>query len=160
MAQAHLLSGTSEVALDDKGRFAMPMRFRKILQREGDGELVFTRSLTDPCLWIYPMSSWDGAVHDLGALPSLTDPLCRIVQRVVLGSAVAVKPDSQGRYLLPPELRAKGAIGRKAMLIGFNNKFELWGGEAFEEQQRRDEEELKKAMESFPSHEGLGSLRL
>ena len=57
MAETILLSGTSEVALDDKGRFAMPVRFRRILQRDGDGELVFTRSLTDPCLWIYPMAS-------------------------------------------------------------------------------------------------------
>lgn len=160
MAEAPILSGTSEVSLDEKGRFAMPVRFRRILQDLGGSELVFTRSLTDPCLWIYPMDSWEDAVKDLGALPSLGDPLCRVVQRVVLGSAVAVRADSQGRYLLPPALRDKCQLSRRGMLIGFNRKFELWSCEELEKQQSRDEEVLEGSMDSFSEHGILGDLRI
>lgn len=155
-----LLSGSSELSVDEKGRFAMPARCRQPLSEHCGGVLVFTRSLTDRCLWIYPQKEWEETVSALGALPSVTDALCRTVQRVVLGSAVSLKPDSQWRYVLPPELREAAGLKGRAMLIGFNRKFELWSCEELEAQRRRDEELLKRSLGSFGDHQGLGDLRL
>lgn len=83
-----LLSGTSEVSLDSKGRLSVPARYREIFADDGDGQCVVTRSLFDKCLWLYPSSEWDNVVSTLGSLPTMTDPLCRTIQRIVLGSAV------------------------------------------------------------------------
>lgn len=85
-----LLSGTSEVSLDSKGRLSVPARYREIFADDGDGQCVVTRSLFDKCLWLYPSSEWDNVVSTLGSLPTMTDPLCRTIQRIVLGSAVFV----------------------------------------------------------------------
>ena len=99
--QGLLLSGTNEVSLDVKGRLAVPVKNREILKEESDGQCVVTRSLFDKCLWMYPVDEWQKVVASLGELPSISDPLCRTIQRIVLGSAVFLTLDAQGRILLP-----------------------------------------------------------
>ena len=111
-----LLSGTSEVSLDSKGRLSVPARYREIFADDGDGQCIVTRSLFDKCLWLYPSSEWDNVVSTLGSLPTMTDPLCRTIQRIVLGSAVFCQLDAQGRILLPPELRQVSRSLRKLIL--------------------------------------------
>ena len=146
-----LLSGTSEVSLDSKGRLSVPARYREIFADDGDGQCVVSRSLFDKCLWLYPSSEWDNVVSILGSLPTMTDPLCRTIQRIVLGSAVFCQLDAQGRILLPPELRQVSEITKKAYLIGFNNKFELWSEDNFALQRKADDD---------LSHSVLANLKL
>lgn len=155
-----LLSGTSEVSLDSKGRLSVPARYREIFADDGDGQCVITRSLFDKCLWLYPNSEWDNVVSTLGALPTMTDPLCRTIQRIVLGSAVFCQLDGQGRVLLPQELRQISEISKKAYLIGFNNKFELWSEENFALQRQADDDLLKQASKDLASHSVLANLKL
>ena len=57
-----LLSGTSEVSLDSKGRLSVPARYREIIADDGDGQCIVTRALFDKCLWLYPSSEWDNVV--------------------------------------------------------------------------------------------------
>ena len=104
-----LLSGTNDVSLDLKGRMAIPARYKDVIKDESDGQLIVTRSLFDKCLWIYPTSEWENVVESLGALPTITDPLCRTIQRIVLGSAVFCSLDAQGRILIPQELRTEAS---------------------------------------------------
>lgn len=155
-----LLSETSEVSLDSKGRLSVPARYREIFADDGDGQCVITRSLFDKCLWLYPNSEWDNVVSTLGALPTMTDPLCRTIQRIVLGSAVFCQLDGQGRVLLPQELRQISEISKKAYLIGFNNKFELWSEENFALQRQADDDLLKQASKDLASHSVLANLKL
>ncbi len=155
-----LLSGTSEVSLDSKGRLSVPARYREIFADDADGQCVITRSLFDRCLWLYPNSEWDNVVSALGSLPTMTDPLCRTIQRIVLGSAVFCQLDAQGRVLLPQELRQISEISKKAYLIGFNNKFELWSEENFALQRQADDELLQQASKDLASHSVLANLKL
>lgn len=160
MPSGLLLSGSSEVSLDDKGRFAMPVRYRRLLSDECDGEITITRSLTEPCLWIYPATQWESVVKSLSTLPTLADKVARAVQRMILGSAVCLKPDSQNRILLPPELRKAANLEHKAVLIGFANKFELWSEDVLAAQRSSDEELLKESLTDFSTHEALSALKL
>ena len=112
-----LLSGTNDVSLDLKGRMAIPARYKELIKDESDGQLIVTRSLFDKCLWIYPTSEWENVVESLGALPTFTDPLCRTIQRIVLGSAVFCSLDAQGRILIPQELRTEASLEKKAFLL-------------------------------------------
>ncbi len=155
-----LLSGACEVSLDDKGRFAVPARFRSLLKAHCNGELTVTRSLSDRCLWIYPKPRWECVVRQLGCLPTITDPLCRAVQRTVLGNAVSVKTDTQYRLLVSPELRQQVFIERKAWLLGGSDKFELWADEQLQKQRLQDEKLLSDAMEHFDEHKALSELKL
>ncbi|MGN0902253.1 MAG: division/cell wall cluster transcriptional repressor MraZ [Succinivibrio sp.] len=160
MFDSLLLSGTTELSIDSKGRFAIPARYRELLNDDSDGQLVITRSLFDKCLWLYPTSVWNDVVNQLGSLPTLTDPLCRTIQRMILGSAVFVNLDAQNRILLPQELKTAVALDKKAYLIGFNNKFELWSQENFNARLGEDEQMLLEAAKDAASHSVLSQLRL
>ena len=121
MRSSLLLCGTSEIALDDKGRLAVPARYREILKMNAAVNALSPVVFFDPCLWLYPKTEWEIAAAALSSLPSLTDELCRSLQRLLLGSAVYVKMDGQSRILLPQELRSAGSISKKAVLIGMQN---------------------------------------
>ena len=155
-----LLCGTAEVAVDAKGRFALPVRYRDALRADRDGDCCLTRSVSEPCLWLYPGSEWERVAEQLSALPGLTDPLCRALQRQVLGGAVSCRPDSQGRLLLPPELREAAGLEKRAFLIGFGNKLELWSAARFEERLAADETLLRDPGEPLNHHALLADLRL
>lgn len=160
MFTGSLLSGTNEVSLDIKGRLSIPARFKDFLQDDSDNQCVVTRALFDKCLWLYPVDEWQEVVASLGALPSMTDPLCRSIQRTVLGSAVFCTLDSQGRILLPQELRKVASLNKKAFLIGFNNKFELWSEENFIAQREADDAMLQELQSKANSHPVLSTLKL
>src|SRR4051794_32225933 len=55
--------GEFEHAIDDKGRLAIPAKFRAELT----GGLVVTRGL-DRCLFVWPMEEWRGIAQKLGQL--------------------------------------------------------------------------------------------
>ncbi|HEY8600398.1 MAG TPA: division/cell wall cluster transcriptional repressor MraZ [Thermomicrobiales bacterium] len=106
--------------LDAKGRLAIPAKFRGKL---ADG-LVVTRGL-DRCLSVYPMGAWDklsGQISDL----SKVDPDIRQFQRMVFAEAMDEELDSQGRIVVPPELRRYAGIDREAVVVGMNTYIEIW----------------------------------
>ena len=155
-----LLSGTNEVSFDQKGRMAVPARYRDVICDESENHLIVTRSLFDRCLWIYPADEWDSVVSSLGELPTISDPLCRTIKRVILGSAVDCTMDSQSRILIPQELREAADLDKRAYLIGFNNKFELWSEASYKAQLKADEELLSSACQQMDKHPLLGSIKL
>jgi MraZ protein len=73
--------GRFDHVLDEKGRVAIPARFRSDLQ-EG---MVITRG-TDRCLYIFPLSAWAGIAARLEALP-MGDPNARNLRRAAFAAA-------------------------------------------------------------------------
>lgn len=106
--------------LDTKGRLAVPARFRASL---ADG-LVVTRGM-DRCVAAYPMAVWDELAGKIAALP-MTDPNARQFRRMVFAEAANLTLDGQGRFVVPPELRAYAGIEREAVIIGVHTSFEIW----------------------------------
>ena len=106
--------------LDTKGRLAVPARFRASLE-EG---VVVTRGM-DRCVAAYPMPVWEDLAGKISALP-MTDPNARQFRRMVFAEAANLSLDSQGRIVVPPELRSYAAIDRDAVIIGVHTSFEIW----------------------------------
>ena len=52
--------------------------------------------------------------------------------RRMYGKAVPVEIDKQGRILLPSRLREAAAIDKEAVIVGLENKFEVWGRERWD----------------------------
>ena len=161
-----LLCGTTEVTFDDKGRFAIPAKFRKDLKDNHDNQCVVTRSINfdEPCLWVYPLREWEKVQEQLAGLPnfgdSKKDRIYRILQRILIGSAQIGALDAQGRVLVSQELRQSYQLNKKAFLIGCSNKFELWSEETYLEQQKRDEEALLEGLNASFDAQALQNLRL
>ncbi len=133
-----MYSGTTELAIDTKGRLAVPARYRASLADSCGGRLTVTRSL-DQCLLIYPHPEWELFAEKLMSLPSLTAQVKKL-QRHFLGSAEEVVMDKQGRVQLTPFLRSRAGLERAAVFVGQGEKFELWDAATWDRYQ--DEVEL------------------
>ncbi len=117
--------GVSNLSLDAKGRIVLPARYRERLAEICNSQLVVTIDTDQPCLLIYPLDEWERIEEKIEALPSF-NPTTRRIQRLLIGHATDVEIDSSGRTLLSNPLREYAQLGRKVVLIGQGNKFELW----------------------------------
>lgn len=133
-----MYSGTTELAIDAKGRLAIPARYRASLHERCGGRLTITLSL-DQCLQIFPQPEWEIYAQKLMALPSLAAQAKKL-QRHFLGSAEEVAMDKQGRVQLTPYLRNRVGLDRAAVFVGQGEKFELWDAQTWARYQ--DEVEL------------------
>jgi len=129
-----MFRGASKIALDSKGRMAIPSRYRESLASRADGHLVAT--VDRECLLIYPLPDWEEFERKLMAVPNF-NPVARRLQRIMMGYSKDLNMDAHGRVLLPKELREVANLDRRAMLLGQGNKFELWDEDLWN--RRRDE---------------------
>jgi MraZ protein len=127
-----MFRGVTILNLDAKGRMAMPSKYRERLQQQGNGQLVVTLDMSDPCLLIYPIPEWEDIERKLVRLPSLNQQAMRI-KRLLLGHASEVELDSHGRILLPPALRDLVKLDKRIILLGQGNKFEVWDEQTWNE---------------------------
>lgn len=126
--------GVSQLALDTKGRLAIPAKHRDALARRtlqaadadpsAPGTVVIT---ADPsrCLLVYPRAAWEPIQARLMALSSF-NPEIRSLQRLIVGFADDVDLDGNGRILVPPALREYASLAHHVVLVGQGNRFELW----------------------------------
>lgn len=106
--------------LDEKGRLALPARYREELR---DG-VVITRGF-DNCLLVYPMAAWAPLAERVSAL-SIGDPDVRLLRRMLFANAADLMLDRQGRILVPAELRAHAGLDREAVVVGMHSFIEIW----------------------------------
>ncbi len=121
-----MFRGINSISLDNKGRMAMPARYRERLQKNQDPcQLVITIDTEEPCLLLYPLTEWEVIEAKINALPSFNRTTRRI-QRLLIGHATELEMDSSGRILLPPLLRDYAKLTKQLMLVGQGKKFEIW----------------------------------
>lgn len=125
-----MFRGANAISLDAKGRLAMPSRYRDELLLRCAGQLIVTVDAVDPCLCVYPLTEWELIEAKLRQLPSLVEENRRL-QRVLIGNAVDLELDGNGRFLVPPRLREHAGLDKHAMLVGQLNKFQLWNESAW-----------------------------
>ena len=81
-----MFRGSFTLTLDEKGRLALPARYREFLLSDCQGHMICTIDLHDPCLLLYPLAEWEEIEEKLKRLSSL-NPQERLLQRVLLGNA-------------------------------------------------------------------------
>ncbi len=128
---AVLFRGGSTINLDAKGRLALPTRYRNDLVDRCEGRMVATVH-NDRCLLLYPQPDWDEIERKLVRLPNQNKRTLTL-QRMLLGFATELELDKNGRILLPPRLRDFAELGKRVVLVGLGNKFEIWNEEAWEQ---------------------------
>lgn len=106
--------------LDEKGRLAVPAKFRQDLKNGG----VVTRGL-DNCLVVYPKKAWEKLAASLAALP-INQAKARSFARFMLSGAMDVDFDQQGRITLPEYLRTFAGLDRKVVIAGLFDRLEIW----------------------------------
>jgi MraZ protein len=119
--------GEYEHNLDDKGRLAVPARFREEL---GDG-VVITRGF-DRCLMGFPRAKWEQLAQQVSAL-SLGQGDARNLRRLLFSGAADAQLDRQGRILIPQNLREYAGLDEEVIVAGLNTHFEIWSGARWHE---------------------------
>jgi len=141
--------GINNIALDAKGRMAMPARYRERLLDSCGGRLVVTVD-RDHCLLVYPLPEWEVIESKLIELPSLNKQ-ARLLQRLLIGHATELEMDAQGRILLPAMLRDFAGLTKKAVLIGQGKKLEIWDEETWGSSQEEWVEAVQSGEGDLPA---------
>ncbi|MGL4859943.1 MAG: division/cell wall cluster transcriptional repressor MraZ [Enterobacteriaceae bacterium] len=152
-----MFRGATAVHLDNKGRLAVPTRYRDLLSVESQGQMVCTIDLHQPCLLLYPLPQWEIIERKLSQLSSM-NPVERRVQRLLLGHASECQMDGAGRILIASTLRQHASLSKEVMLVGQLNKFELWDEQTWYQQIKADIDAEQSTME--PLSERLQDLSL
>ncbi|MFH1233712.1 MAG: division/cell wall cluster transcriptional repressor MraZ [Patescibacteria group bacterium] len=106
--------------LDDKGRLAVPVKFRILLKHGA----VVTKGL-DNCLFLYAKKEWLELAKKLSKLP-INQANPRAFARLMLAGAMDVDFDNQGRIMLPEYLRKFAGVKKKVIIAGLYNRLEIW----------------------------------
>jgi len=141
--------GANSINLDAKGRIAIPARYRDRLADICNGRMVVTKNpyeLDTPNLLLFPLHNWEDFEEQVRALPS-SKKAYRLFKRVTIGSAKEVDMDSNGRLLLPAELREFANFDKALMLVGQGETFQIWDEAQWKAQEAEDLSTL--ADESF-----------
>jgi MraZ protein len=140
-----VFTGEYRHSVDDKGRLAVPAKFRAQL---GAGAVV-SRWL-DACLAIHTQDGWNDLSAKVAALP-LTDPNARRFSRLIFAGAAEVELDRQGRILLPAYLREHIDLGTDAVVVGSRDHAEIWVPPTWEAYatQLDDPDELAQAFQGL-----------
>ncbi|MFC1891837.1 division/cell wall cluster transcriptional repressor MraZ [Thermodesulfobacteriota bacterium] len=134
-----MFRGRSKHTLDEKGRLAIPARFKDTLKLKEENCLVVTNHLN--CLWAFSKDDWR-VIEEKAANLSLMDSAVNTYRRYFISGAQEC-PLKQGRITIPPDLREIAGLSKDLVLVGELKLFEIWDKSKWEE-------EFQKARESFP----------
>lgn len=127
--------GEFDHTVDEKGRVAIPARFRSHFA----AGLVLTRGL-DHCLFVYTAADWASLAEKIAKLP-LTQADARAFARLMFSGATDAQLDKQGRAIIPGYLREYARIQSDVVIIGVNTRLEIWSRESWAQMKAKVEEE-------------------
>lgn len=130
-------------SIDEKGRLAVPAKFRNELE-EG---AVVTRGL-DNCLFVYTASAWSVYAQRLSQLPT-SQANNRAFSRLMLAGAMDVQIDKQGRIVVPDYLRSYAKLKKKVVVAGLYNRLEIWDADVWADYKMHTEEESGEIAEQL-----------
>mgnify|MGYP002301572355 CR=1 FL=1 len=119
------MTGEYQHSLDNKGRLFIPAKLRDEL-----GETDAWRELSalverDRCLSVYSAENWQVFSDKVNAMPYVKQRK----MRPLFAYAARCELDSQGRALIPQNLRDYAGLVKNVTVVGCNNHAELWDSE-------------------------------
>ncbi len=129
--------------IDNKGRLAIPAKFRQLLE---DGAVV-TRGL-DSCLFLYSRKEWSRIAEKFANLP-ISQAKARAFSRLMLAGAMDVEFDNQGRVTLPEYLRSFAKLSKKVVVAGLYDRLEIWNEEDWTKYKESAENESTEIAETL-----------
>ena len=119
-----MFTGTYENSIDSKNWMIIPAKYRNQL----GGECMLSRGY-DRCIYIYTMEDWEMLADKLKELRQ-SDPAIREFIRKLFSQASECKLDSQGRVIIPTNLKKYARIDKELVTLG---AMDIWSKEAFDE---------------------------
>lgn len=120
-----MYAGTYYHKVEEKGRIAVPVKFRDQL---GKNPMV-TRGL-DGCLFLYSQETWNTFISSLEG-STIAKKVHRDFTRLMTHEASELEIDAQGRILVPEGLRNKAKLTKTVVFAGSLDHVELWNSDAY-----------------------------
>lgn len=139
----HMLMGEYHHNLDDKSRLIIPSKFRLDLGEK----FIITRGL-EKCLFVYSLNEWENIVSKLKSLP-FTKKDARNFVRFFLSGAAECEFDKQGRINITSPLVQYADIKKECVIIGVNERLEIWSKDNFESFVEENEEKASEIAENL-----------
>ncbi len=144
-----MLIGEYIHTIDNKNRVSLPAKFRKILGKK----IVVTPGL-DKCLFIFTSKEWlkvSKKLSDSNSELSFLKADQRSFNRYMFGRAAEVEVDSIGRILLPEFLKEKIGLKNTAVIVGVEDRVEVWEEKTWNEQKDAMEKQAEHLAEKLAS---------
>lgn len=137
-----MFMGEFHHSVDSKGRLIIPSRVREDL---GD-QFIVTRGL-EGCLFIYPKIEWNNIIQKYKQLPDTKDR--RYFMRIFLSGATTCELDKQGRINIPAPLAEYATLEKDCIIIGVDERLEVWSKERWESFINENEENLSDIADNL-----------
>lgn len=125
--------GTYSPRLDEKGRLALPAKYRDDLA----AGVVVTRG-QERCLYVFPRAEFAERFAGLSQAP-VGSRKVREALRMLAAAAHDDAPDKQGRVTIPAQLRDYAGLGRDVVVVGAMARLEIWDAQAWSAYQEAKE---------------------
>ncbi len=130
--------------LDAKGRLIIPSKFRK-------SESFVVSYWIEDCLWAYPLEEWKKIDEKLIAERTVEN--WEFIRRLY-AKATECSLDTQGRIIIPQELREDAKLTKDIIIIGISTMIEIWDKQRWEEYERSKKHSTEDIMNK------IGKLRV
>ena len=122
-----MLGGKYNHNINENGRLNFPAKLRESLGEK----FVVSMSLDDSSsLFVYSLEEWDVVGKKIMENSSGQE---LDFLRMIYSDMEIVKPDSQGRIVIPKHLREHAGLTNNVTIIGVFNHAEIWDTEKYEE---------------------------
>ena len=119
--------GSYALAVDAKGRIAVPKKFRDIIAVESNNSIVLTIDVSKKCLSLYMEPEFTEKEAQIMSLKgAVQNPVVRDLQRIFVGLAHTLELDAQGRFLVPKSIQKFFELEKSMVLVGQMSRFEIW----------------------------------
>ncbi len=142
-----MLIGEYIHTIDEKNRVSLPAKFRKEMGKK----IIITPGLGQ-CLFIFTLKEWEKVSHklsDSNADLSFLKADQRSFNRYMFGRAAEVEVDSIGRILIPEFLQEGIKLRGLAVIIGVQDRIEVWNEKAWGEQKEKIGKEADQLAEKL-----------
>lgn len=137
-----MFMGEYHHSIDEKGRLIIPSKIRINLGEN----FIITRGL-DGCLFIYPKIEWDKIIDKYKNLPDSKNK--RQFMRIFLSGATICEYDKQGRINIPMPLVSYANLLKDCIIIGVDERLEVWSKEKWEEFITSNEENMSEIADAL-----------
>ncbi len=134
-----MFSGTSTHSIDSKGRIVLPARFREELGES----FIIAKGFFD-CVQVLSLAEFENLRKNIKALPAQA---ALALQYAIIATAVEVSPNSQGRVPVPQNLRDVAGLSKDAVVVGMDNRVEIWDKDKFEQMLKDNQPTVMSALE-------------
>lgn len=138
------LLGTDEATVDDKGRLLVGKK-----KRERLGEDFAIAIGPTGCLCAYPRWHWDHMVREMLRKDPMNLGRERFTRLWLSTADDDLKFDSQGRFVVPADLRKLGGIKDKVVLLGAGDRMEIWAVAEYEKFSQNPDAYRRERREAF-----------